>query len=441
MELINKYKQHIKELFCLAMPLFIGNLGHTLIGATDVFVIAKYNIKSLSAVSIANSIFFTIMILGIGIIVAVSIILSNLRGAKQKTKRYLASTLILSLILAVIFSIICYSMKYVVANIGLEAELIPYIQEYLSIVAFSLFGIFIYEGIKQFLQSYEIVNFPNILSLCAVALNLIFDIVFIFGFGFIPEMGSRGAAIATLCVRTIGGIVMVAYVFRFINFKDKFDLSYTKKVVTTGIPIGIALLLEFLAFNIVTVLVGMESGILSAVHSILITISTATFMMPLAISTALSVKVAYHFGANNPDEIKIYSYTALYMVIGFMVLISLGLFIYPSGIIAIFTTDSRVMQIAVPLISILAAYQIFDGIQGVMGGILKGFKKTETVFLIVLSGYWLIGAPIAYILVTKYDMSLKGYWLALAMSLFAMGLIQAIAAKRVFNKLRKECNN
>ena len=180
--------------------------------------------------------------------------------------------------------------------------------------------------------------------------------------------------------------------------KEKVDFSFIKKVIKTGIPIGIALLLEFLAFNIITILAGRESSLYAAVHSILITMSSATFVIPMAISTALSVKVAYYFGAKKPLEVKKYSYTAL-------------------------------------IISILAAYQIFDGIQSITGGILKGFKKTEIVSLTVLASYWFIGAPIAYILVVHYNISLRGYWLALAVSLFMIGFIQALIAKKCYKKL------
>ncbi len=432
---INVYIRYLKELLILAFPMFIGSLGHTLIGATDVLIIAKYNIKSLAAVSIANSIFFTIMILGLGILTAVSIILSNLRGAKQKTKKYLLSTLILSIILALIFSLLSYLSAFIIPHLKLEAELVPYIQEYIYIVSVSMFGIFIFEGIKQFLQSYEIVKLPNYLQLSSVLLNLIADIVFVFGFGIIPSMGSKGAAIATLTVRMLMALILYIYVFRFIKFKSPVDFSYMKTIVKTGTPIGIALLFEFSAFNIITVLAGIESSIYAAVHSILITIASATFMIPFAISTALSVKVAYWFGAKKPEEVKIYSYTALYTVLGFMSLISLILAVFPKEIISFFTSDNKVMTVALPLISIVAAYQIFDGFQCVTGGILKGFKLTKTVTLTVLTGYWIIGASVAYILVSKYAMSLRGYWFALAISLFSMGFIQAVIAKKYYKKI------
>lgn len=434
-------KQYFIDLLILSFPLFIGNLGHTLIGATDVFVVAKYSIDALASISIANSILFTIFILGIGILCAISILLSNMRGAGNRTKKYLYSTLIFSAITAIFFSGICYASKFFIPSMNFEEHLVPYIEQYIAIVSFSMLGMFLFEGIKQFLQSYEIVNFPNSLLLFSVILNFIFDWVFVFGFGPISSMGVQGAAIATTLVRTLMGIIMLVYVFRFIDFKSKVDFDYMKQIIKVGMPIGIALLLEFLAFNIITILVGRESGLLAAVHSILVTISSATFMFPLSIATATSVKVAYYYGAKKCDEIRNYILASTTMCLAIMILISVILVIFPSAIIKLFTDDLNVLKIAVPIMSVVAAYQIFDGLQIVMGGTLKGFKMTKFVSGAVLAGYWLVGAPVAIICVGIYSMSLKGYWVALAISLCVMGLVQTLMAKYKYKQIKEMYTN
>ncbi len=435
--LYNQYKHYFSELVILAFPILIGHLGYTLIGATDILVVAKYGIDALAAISIANSILFTVFFFGLGITTAISIILSNMRGAKLGIKKYLFSSLVFSLFLALLFTFLCYMTKYFVPYMGFEDKLVPYIQQYISIVSFSIFGLYLFDGIKQFLQAYEIVKFPNILLLITVVINLIFDIVFVFGFGFIPAMGVKGAAIATLLVRMLTGIVMLIYVFRFINFKSPLDFKYMKQLVKVGSPIGAAFLLEFLAFNIITILVGREAGILAAVHNILVTISSASFMVPLAVSTAVAVKVSYFFGAEKPCEIKKYSYAGLITGVGFMAFAGIILALFPKQLISLFTTDSEVMKIAVPLVSIAAMYQVFDGFQVVSGGILKGFKMTKFVSAAVLTGYWLVGMPTAILLVGKFHLSLRGYWIALAISLCTMGFVQAACARYKFNKINK----
>ena len=436
-EIFNHYKKYFSELIVLAFPILIGNLGHTLIGATDILVVAKYNINSLAAISISNAILFTEFIFGLGILTAISIVISNMRGSRQVTKKYLLSGLIFSFILAFIFTLICYSTRYFVPYCGFEDNLVPKIMEYMAIVSFSIFGMYFYDGIKQFLQAYEIVKFPNMILLGAVLVNLILDVVFVFGFGVIPAMGSKGAAIATLTVRTLMGLIMFVYVFKMINFKSKIDLKYMKQLLKVGTPIGFALLLEFLAFNIITILVGREKGLLSATHNILITISSATFMIPLSISTALAVKVAYYYGAKKCMEIKNFSYSGLILGVGFMAIAGIILALFPKQIISLFTDNKDVYSIALPIISIAAMYQVFDGFQVVTGGILKGFKMTKFVSNSILIGYWLVGMPVAVVLVGKYHLSLRGYWIALAVSLCVIGFVQAAIARYKFKKLKE----
>ncbi len=428
----NKWKRCFYELIVLSVPLLIGNLGHTLIGTTDVLVIARYGIKALAAVSIANSVLFTIFIFGIGITASISIILSNKRGKKEKIKHYLYPSILFSLFTSVIFAFICCSAVLFIDKAGFEPSLVPLIKEYIKIVSFSTIGMFVYQSLKEFLQAYEIVKFPNYVLLFSVFINLILDIIFVFGFGCIPQMGVKGAALATLTVRTLMGLVMFIYVFRFINFKVNIDKSYYKNMLKVGCPIGLALTFEFLAFNIVTLLAGREASVLSAVHSILITISSATFMVPLSVSTALSVKTAYFCGAKKFKELKSFSFAGIATGAGFMAFAGVILAIFPVPLIKLFTDNMEVIKITVPLVSIVSMYQVFDGLQVVLSGILKGFKKTKIVSMSVISGYWLIGAPTAFILVEKFHFSLRGYWLALALSLFFMGFIQAVFIKKEF---------
>lgn len=431
-----KYKNYFVELFALALPLLIGNLGHNLIGVTDILVIAKYDINSLAAASISNAILFTILILGLGVIDAIFIILSNKRGAKERTKKYLLSSLVFSFLISIVFTLICLSTVFVVPYIGFEQHLIHDIKIYISIVSFSLFAMFLFQGMRSFLLSFEIVKLPNIIIMISVIFNLIFDLVFVFGFGPIPAMGVTGAAIATLLVRILSALILFFYIYKFIDWKSKIDFSYMKNVFKVGLPIGIALMFEFLAFNIITILVGREAGILSATHNVLVSLSSVVFMIPMTISTAVSVKVAYFYGALKKLEIKRYSLAALIIGVGFMIFVSLLLILFPRQIINLYTDNQQVLSIALPIIIVVAVYQIFDGVQAVAAGILKGFKMTKVVSTGVLLAYWAVGMPVAFICVGKYNMSLKGYWIALAISIIVMAFVFGTLSFVKYKKLK-----
>ncbi len=432
------YKKHCKELLTLSIPLIIGNLGQILIGATDVFVGAKYNINTLAAVSIANSIIFSIFIIGIGFLAGISIVLSNYRGSRKFTKKFFDASLFFSLVLASIFCCITLSTIPFIDKVGFEPTLVPLIKEYIFICSFSFFGIYLFQAIKEFLQAHEIVNFPNTVLVLAVLIHLVLDFILVFGWGPIPSLGTKGLAIATLMTRTLMGITLLIYCARLVKFKELIHYDYLKQLMKIGYPIGIALMLEFLAFNIITFSIGRTSGLLAATHNIIMTISSATFMVPLAVSNAIAIKVGYYNGAKNYREIKLYSIAGLVMGSAFMLLCSLILMIFPKEIISIFSTNPQILYIGVPIMYIAAIFQVADGFQVSASGILKGLKLTKIVTISILTGYWLLGLPLGFILAYKYHYLLKGFWIGLAISLFAIGIAQGAIIVRKLKELKLE---
>lgn len=436
--IIKKYKTHFWELLVLSIPLIIGNLGQILIGATDVFVAARYNIHMLAAVSIANSIIFSIFIIGIGLMASISIVLSNYRGSRQRTKKFFQSSLNFSLILAAFFCALCLSSILFIDKMGFEANLVPFIKNYIFICSFSFFGIYVYQGLKEFLQAHEIVKFPNLILIIAVFVHLILDFALVFGIGPIPSMGIKGLAIATLTTRTCMGLAMLIYCIKLVRFNDIFNQDYIKQLLKIGYPIGIALLLEFFAFNIITLVIGKTGGMYAATNNIVQTITSATFMIPLAISNAIAIKVGYYNGAKDFNEIKLFSKVGLCMSAIFMLMCSLLLFLFPSGVIKIFTDNAQILKIGVPIIFVAAIFQVFDGIQVSASGILKGLKMTKTVSVCVLSGYWFLGLPLGFVLAYKYNYSLLGFWIGLAVSLFIIGMVQAYIIHCKFKQLKQE---
>lgn len=433
--------KHLKEIIVIASPMMIGNLGHTLTGAIDVFVAAKHSVNTLAAIAIANSILFTIFMLGIGLLIGISILLSNYRGEKKHTKKFFISGVILSQILALITWAVIVIITFFIPNFGFEKHLIKDIQEYLFITSFSIFGMFLYQGIKEFLQAHEIVNFPNLILLAAVFLNLILNFILVFGWGPIPSLGVIGLSVATLVVRTLLGLTMVIYTRKIITtqqHQQEYNFQYMKNVIKIGFPIGIALLLEFLAFNIITISVGREAGILAATHNILITLVDATFMIPLSISSAIAIKVGFFNGAKNLKEIINYGKIGVSISTIFMIFCSIIFLLKPEFFIGIFTKDKQIMEVALPIVSLFALFEVADGLQISLGGILKGLKMTNSVTLCVLLCYWLVGIPSGFYLTYAQNMSLKGFWLGLTLSLFLLSILEGVIIFTKMNKLKNE---
>ena len=435
-ETIKTYKKYFTEIINLSVPLIVGNLGQVLIGATDVFIAAKHSTNTLAAISIANSIIFCVLIMGMGLMSAISIQMSNMRGNRKPTKKFLITVLNYSMVLAVIFCTICLLMVPLVSKMGFEPVLVPMIKEYIFICAFSLFGMYLYQCLREFLMAYEIVKFPNLILVFALVLNFVLAYSLVFGIGPVKGLGVIGLALAAFIVRMLMGLILLVYCFDLIRFKNPFDKSLIKQLLKIGYPIGIAMFLEFLGFNLITILVGREAGILAATHNIGVTVTSSAYVIPMSISAAIAIKVGYFNGAKNLKEIKRYSFSGTSMSIAFMALCSVLLLLFPKQIFEIFTSNTDMITLGLPILHIAAFYLMFDGCQVSLSGILKGLKMTKVASVSLIAGYWLFGLPFGYFLAYHYHMSLKGFWIGLATSFLFMTIIFLFVIYRKFNKLK-----
>ncbi len=440
-ENIKSYKKYFTEIINLSLPLIVGNLGQVLIGATDVFIAAKHSTNTLAAISIANSIIFCVLIMGMGLMSAISIQMSNMRGNRKPTKKFLITVLNYSMILAVIFCSICLLMVPLVPKMGFEPALIPMIKEYIFICAFSLFGMYLYQCLREFLMAYEIVKFPNLILIFALVLNFILAYTLVFGAGPIKGLGVIGLALAAFIVRMLMGLTLLVYCFDLIRFKNPFDKSLVKQLLKIGYPIGIAMFLEFLGFNLITILVGREAGILAATHNIGVTITSSAYVIPMSISAAIAIKVGYFNGAKNLKEIKRYSFSGTSMSIAFMALCSALLLLFPKQIFEIFTSNPNMITLGLPILHIAAFYLMFDGCQVSLSGILKGLKMTKIASVSLIAGYWLFGLPFGYFLAYHYHMSLRGFWIGLATSFLFMTAIFIVVIYKKFIQLKRIYKN
>lgn len=433
-----KYFNYVKELFNLAMPMVIGSLGIVLIGAGDVFVAAKYSTNTLASISIANSIISTIFLFGMGLLASVSPLLSNFRGAKEDAKKYFLPTINFSVVLAVFTMLIVLLLIPFIDKIGFDKVLVPDIKEYMFICAFSSFGMYLQIALKEYLQAFEIVMFPNVLNIVGVFFHLFLDFVFVFGLFHLPPMGTVGLAIATLASRTVFGLIMLLYCLKFIKIKKYSDFEYYTHLLKIGFPIAMAILLEVAAFNLITIFIARVSGTYAAAQNILMTITTATFMIPMAVSNAIAVKVGFANGASNFVDLRRYSYAGVGISVGFMAVCAAAFLIFPQVFVKIFTNDPVLIKICVPIIILAGLFQIFDGLQVSLGGVFKGLKKTKVVMLGNFGAYWLVGLPLGLILAFKYKMYLFGSWVGLTISIFLLGIILLLILLRYFRKMKSD---
>ena len=434
----SEFKKYAKDLLNIAMPIIMGNIGFILIGAGDVLIAGHHSTDTLAAISIATAISNCILVAGVSIVSAVSPVLSNFRGEGKPAKKYFYPTVRFAMIMAFIMMLVVLACVPFIDFMGFEEHLVPAIKQYMIISAFATFGGYLHCAMKEFLQAFEIVMFPNLLTIFAVFLNVFLNLILVFGWGFIPSMGAVGLAIASFVTRYFMGLVLFFYakiIMRLDNYKIKDD--YYKQILKVGVPIGCAVLIEFVAFNSVAIFMGRVAGVYAAAQNLICTLTTISFMIPFAISNAIGVKVGYSNGAKNLVDLKRYAFIGLGMSTAFMVCSSIVFALVPEFLVKLFTLDKTLISITVPVIYVLAFFQVFDGLQVSLSGIFKGIKKTKVVMLSNLAGYWGIAIPLGYILAFNFNLKLIGFWIALITSAVVLCSIMFIILAKNLRHMKK----
>jgi len=434
---IFEYK-YIKELFQLALPIIMGNLGLILLGAGDCFVAGRYSTEAIASISIATSINATVMMLGIGLMFSVSPLLSNKRGAKESTKKYFYPSIKFAVISGLILMLVTFAYIPLLDLIGLERQLLYNVKIFTFIVALSSVPAQINVTIKEFLQSYEIVFIPNILLIISVFFNIFLNYIFVFGMFGLPQMGVAGIAVSTTIVRTTLSIILLTFCLVNFKFKKYKDSEYYKQILKIGLPISSAIIIEFLAFNYIAVLLGKVSGIYAAAHNVILVLSSTSFMIPMGISNAMAVKVGVANGAKNYEELIKYIKNGTGVASLFMLLAGIVFAIFPEKLASLFTQDKELLAVIIPVMYIVAAFQVTDGLQVSLSGIYKGLKKTKFVMLSNCIGYLIIGVTLGFYLGIVRKMYLTGCWLAISISSVILCFILMFFLIFILKRLKKE---
>ena len=428
---------YIKDIARIAAPIILGNLGFILIGVGDVIVAGRHSTNTLAAISIATAIINCIMTFGMGILTSISPILSNYRGADNEPEKYFYPSLKFTALLSLLASVLILISIPFIDKLGFSEELTPIIKEYFFVTAFSTFGAYLHTMSKEFLQAFEIVVFPNILTVICIFVNLFLNIGLVFGFGPIPPMGAIGLAVATLITRYIMGVVLFIYCYMKVKIKHHKDKNYYKDLIRVGLPSSLAILIEFVAFNSITVIMGRVNGIYAAAQNVVCTITTVSFMVPLAIANAAAVKVGFANGAKDFFSLRHYAYTAMGMSVIFMAASAVFVGIFPGILISLFTKDSALVEVGIPVMYILCFFQVFDGLQVTLAGIFRGLKQTGIVMLANFIAYWLIALPLGCTLALHYKFNLVGFWYGLIISAIILCTIMFTHLMQKFKYLRQ----
>ena len=410
----------IKNIFLFSLPIIAGQIGQMLFGVGDVLVASRYSSLAVGSIGLASMIFAPFLVSAIGLLLCTGPLASQIKGSGQKDSTFLFNAYVVAFIISAIMSFALFLSPYYVVLFKLTPEITPYVIEYLQWTAISIFPAILFQATKDYLQAFNKIYIPNTIILVFNLLNVGLNYVLMFGFGEFQGYGIKGAAIATLICRYLMGVTIFIYMKSCVEFEMKINTQTIKQIFKVGFPISISTLCEVLVFSTVTVLVGGISLVASAAQSIVINITSLTFMIPLGLGSAVSVLVGAEFGKKSLSGIKELTKNAMILTVFNQCFFAMLYLTIPVYIISIATNDLDVVLYASALLFWVGLFQIPDGIQVVLSGVLRGLNETKAPMFLGLIAYWLVGLPIGYYFAFNEGLEARGLWIGLALGLFMM---------------------
>lgn len=419
----------LKELLKFSIPIIIGQIGLMLVGTGDMIIAGRYSRECLAAIGLAISIANPIQISLLGLQFSISPLLAQKRGNGESIEPYFWTVLLYSLMIGTVSCVLTYLSFMIVPLFNYGPVLEPLIQEYLIITSFSSFGLCLYQGMKEFFQSEEKTFAANTVALLSAVVNLGLNYMFVFGKFGMPSLKEAGLAWASLTVRMFTGTLLFLAGWKLWKSPRKVDTTFLREVFKIGAPISLSFFFEIMAFCSVTLFVGKFDAIQTAANNLALNIGSLAFMIPLSISAAVGVKVGHAYGERNFEAVKIYSQVSLFASFVFTLFMGLIFHFFPDAVMSLYTDDVLVLDWAKKLLFWVACFQLFDGAQVTIAGILRGLSITRASSVSIFIGYWVIGIPLGYYLGFYTGLEAQGFWIGLAISLAAVAFMLGMVLK------------
>lgn len=431
----------ISEIFIFSLPIITGQIGQMLFGIGDIFVASRYSSLAVASVGVAAMMFAPFLMVGIGLLMCTGPLASQLRGEGKNDPTLLFNAYLVSFFIGIFLSTLLLLCPLYISYMKLTPEIEPHVIDFLQWTALSVFPAFIFQATKEYLQAQGKTYAPNAIILFFNVVNLGLNFLFMFGLGSFQGFGIKGSAIATLTCRFLMAITVFFYMKSVCEFKIQRNNETIKKILRLGLPISFTILCEVLIFAVVTVLIGGMSLVAAAAQSLVINLTSLTFMVPMALGSAVSVLVGEQFGKQSLGGIIRYSTGALSLTLFIQILFAALYLFFPRQVLGLATTDQVVITYGATLLFWVGIFQIPDGLQVVLSGVMRGLNETKIPMILGFVSYWILGLPIGSFLAYKEGYEARGLWMGLAIGLTCMCVFLLFFYQSRIKKLRPLIQN
>ena len=415
----------------LAWPVILAEIGWVLMGVVDTILVGPLGPAAIGAVSIGSTLFFAVMVFGMGIFFSLDTFVAQHFGAGRiaECHAWLFAGLQLALVLSAALVPLGYLGVMALPSTGIHGDVVTILGPYLTILLWSAPPLLVYTVLRRYLQAMNVVR-PILVGV--VLMNLVNAVgvwALVYGRLGAPAMGVVGAAWATVFARVALAIFLAVVIVRGERrrpaglYEVPFapDVHRMWQLVRLGTPAALQVTLEVGVFATAAGLAGRISPVALAANQIVLTIASFFFMIPFGLSSAAAVRVGQAAGRRDAPGLERAGWTALGLAAGFALVFAALFVSVPELFLRLFTTDPAVIALGFNVMLVCAIFQPFDGFQTVATGALRGVGDTRTPMLFNLAAHWLIGLPVAYALCFRAGWGIVGLWIGLSVGLILIG--------------------
>jgi MATE family multidrug resistance protein len=428
----------------LAAPLVLTQAGQMSVHLIDNAMIGHYGTVELAAASFANSIYIVVMLFGTGVFMGITPLIGHACGSKNDSLAaiILKSGFTLSALLIPALTLVSWSITWMMPSMGQTDEVVRLAVPYYQTLVIALVPFLLFTFLKQVGEGLGNTFAAMAATIGSNLLNVFLNYVLIFGkFGF-PELGLLGAGYATIIARAVMPLMLYAVFMAYKPVRHYFNLvrkvRYTLheivRIARIGMPIAGQMVLEISAFAASSVMMGWMGNVPLAAHQVAIGLAGFTFMIANGVAMATTIRVSFQLGTRDFKSMVHVSYSAVHLVMAYMGLCGICFLLFRNQLPRIFTDDPEVILQAAALLAIAALFQLFDGLQVVCLGILRGFADVKIPMFIAGFSYITIGLPVSYICAFTLKLGPEGIWYGFLAGLLSAGVLLAM---RISKKVRQ----
>lgn len=424
----------------LAVPVVLSELGWMVMGVVDTMMVGRLGPAAIGAVALGNAVCYTPSMFGIGLLLGLDTLVSQAYGRKDHDEchRWLAQGVYLASISAVPIMAGIALVSFFFARFGIAAEVAAPASGYMSVLLWGTLPLLIYAASRRYLQGVGQVRVITVTYVAANLVNWFLNWVLIYGKLGMPALGVNGSALSTVFARVTMAVALIGFAWRYERKRGHPlfrhwagpQIARLKQMLKLGAPAAGHILLEVGAWNLATFSAGYLTPVALATHQIVLNYASVTYMVPLGISAAAAVSVGHAVGAGDRARARRAGWLALGLGTSFMLLAAMTLLIWPRPLIELYTNDARVLAVGPGLLAIVAAFEVFDGIQAVSTGALRGLGETRAPMLANLVGYWVLGLPLGFFLCFGLHWGIYGLWIGLTLALVVIAIALIARWKR-----------